>query len=57
MITGAPHCALRGARRPDMLLDDSQLKELGNAAKARHGPEIVLHSLLIYRSERAEKGT
>jgi hypothetical protein len=37
MITGAPHCALRGARTRDMLLDESQLKELGNAAVAKVG--------------------
>src|SRR5262245_3455451 len=51
MITGAPLCASWEARRPDVLLDESQSKKLGNAAVAKVGRftarKSFLHRLLI----------
>jgi hypothetical protein len=52
--------ALRGARRPDMLLDESELKKLGIAAVAKVGRcaarKSFLHSLLIAGPNLPRKG-
>jgi hypothetical protein len=55
MITGASQCVLRGVRRPEMLLDESQPEEI---RKRRHGksralqrPEIVFAQFVDLAAE------